>query len=121
MNGAVDTHAVEAQNKVIIEDAFTVWLAGTGSPFDLLAEDATWTIVGRSTVAKAAALAIGRFPAPHATAVRADPARHFNRLITLGKQRNGTLPPTLQLRWTSDRSHSAPPGGRIGHFLCRDQ
>ena len=67
MNGAVDTHAVEAQNKVIIEDAFTVWLAGTGSPFDLLAEDATWTIVGRSTVAKAAALAIGRFPAPHAS------------------------------------------------------
>lgn len=39
---------VEERNKSIVEDRFAAWRAGTGSPFDLLTADATWTIVGRS-------------------------------------------------------------------------
>jgi ketosteroid isomerase-like protein len=44
---------VPTQNKVIVENAFDAWKAGTGSPFDLLADDATWTIEGNSAAAKA--------------------------------------------------------------------
>lgn len=43
---------VEARNKAIVEESFDAWHAGTGSPYDLLADDATWTIVGRSLAAK---------------------------------------------------------------------
>jgi ketosteroid isomerase-like protein len=32
--------------------SFKAWGDGTGSPFDLLTDDATWTIVGNSVVAK---------------------------------------------------------------------
>lgn len=42
----------EALNKAIIENAFNAWRAGTGGPFDLLAEKASWTIVGHSRAAK---------------------------------------------------------------------
>jgi hypothetical protein len=35
-------------NKVIVTASFDAWKAGTGSPFDLLADDATWTIEGQS-------------------------------------------------------------------------
>ena len=31
---------------------FDAWAAGTGSPYDLLADDASWTIVGRSAASK---------------------------------------------------------------------
>jgi uncharacterized protein len=37
-----------AKNKAIVEAAFKRWSDGAGSPFELLADDATWTIVGRS-------------------------------------------------------------------------
>lgn len=40
------------RNQKIIEASFDAWRAGTGSPFDLLAEGATWTIVGNSVAAK---------------------------------------------------------------------
>lgn len=43
---------IETRNKAAIEDRFAAWRAGTGSPFDLLAADATWTIVGRSMASK---------------------------------------------------------------------
>lgn len=42
----------ESRNKAIVEASFNAWRDGTGSPFDLLTNDATWTIVGRSVVAK---------------------------------------------------------------------
>jgi len=45
--------ATEARNKTLVETGFAAWSAGTGSPFDLLADDATWTIVGRSDASKA--------------------------------------------------------------------
>lgn len=41
-------------NKVrsVVEKAFTAWRDGTGGPYELLADDATWTITGRSLAAK---------------------------------------------------------------------
>ena len=39
------------RNKAIVEASFTSWSDGTGSPFHLLTDDATWTIVGRSAAA----------------------------------------------------------------------
>jgi len=41
-----------ARNKVIVEAGLKAWADGTGSPYDLLTDDATWTIVGRSTASK---------------------------------------------------------------------
>lgn len=43
---------VEARNKALIQEALDAWAAGTGSPYDLLADDATWTIVGNSAASK---------------------------------------------------------------------
>ncbi len=43
---------IEARNKQIIEAAFEAWRNGTGGPFDLLAADARWTIVGNCPVSK---------------------------------------------------------------------
>lgn len=43
---------VGARNKAVVRASFDAWRAGRGSPFDLLTEDATWTIVGNSAVAK---------------------------------------------------------------------
>jgi ketosteroid isomerase-like protein len=40
--------STQARNKEIIERAFTAWKNGTGGPYDLLADNASWTIVGRS-------------------------------------------------------------------------
>ena len=41
-----------SRNKTTVERSFDAWRDGTGGPFDLLAETATWTIVGRSLVSK---------------------------------------------------------------------
>ena len=40
------------QNKQIVRDSFDAWAKGTGGPFALLADDAVWTIEGRSIAAK---------------------------------------------------------------------
>jgi len=44
--------AAEQANKDLIRTAFDEWAAGTGGPFGLLADDATWTIVGNSPVSR---------------------------------------------------------------------
>jgi uncharacterized protein len=49
---AQSTHDAEARNKALVTASFDAWAAGTGSPFDLLADNATWTIVGNSVVSK---------------------------------------------------------------------
>jgi hypothetical protein len=49
---AQSNDAIEARNKAIVEDRFAAWIADTGGPFDLLADDATWTIVGNSIASK---------------------------------------------------------------------
>jgi uncharacterized protein len=43
---------IEARNKALVQAKFDAWKAGTGSPFELLADDASWTIVGTSDAAK---------------------------------------------------------------------
>ena len=40
-----------ARNKALVEASFKAWSDGTGSPFELLTDDATWTIVGGSAAA----------------------------------------------------------------------
>ena len=42
---------IEARNKALVRAGFEPWTAGTGSPFDLLADEASWTIVGNSDAA----------------------------------------------------------------------
>jgi ketosteroid isomerase-like protein len=49
---AQPTDDIEASNKAALAAKFDAWGAGTGSPYDLLADDARWTIVGRSAASK---------------------------------------------------------------------
>ena len=42
----------EGRNRVLIERAFDAWRNGTGGPYDLLADNASWTITGNSAAAK---------------------------------------------------------------------
>ncbi len=44
--------AEEAHNRTLIEAAFAAWRSGTGSPYDLLADDVSWTIIGRSEASR---------------------------------------------------------------------
>ena len=43
---------LETRNKQAVQDGFDAWRNGTGSPFDLLAADAKWTIVGNAPVSR---------------------------------------------------------------------
>jgi ketosteroid isomerase-like protein len=47
-----DTGAAEARNRTLVERAFSAWKNGSGSPYDLLADDVSWTIVGRSDASR---------------------------------------------------------------------
>ena len=42
----------EASNRALAEQGFKAWADRTGSPYDLLAEDAQWTITGKSLAAR---------------------------------------------------------------------
>lgn len=42
----------EDRNRAIIAASFDAWRAGTGGPFDLLADDARWTIEGNSVASR---------------------------------------------------------------------
>jgi ketosteroid isomerase-like protein len=44
--------AEEERNQALVQRGFDAWRAGTGSPYDILADDANWTIVGNSLAAK---------------------------------------------------------------------
>lgn len=44
--------ADEAANKATVQKSFDAWAAGTGSPYDLLADNVSWTITGNSAAAK---------------------------------------------------------------------
>jgi len=48
---AQDTHDPE-RNRTLIAHGLQAWADGTGSPYDLLAENARWTITGNSLAAK---------------------------------------------------------------------
>jgi ketosteroid isomerase-like protein len=43
---------IETRNKAAVQAGFDAWSAGTGSPYDLLAEEASWTIAGHSLASK---------------------------------------------------------------------
>ena len=43
---------LENQNRALVAKGFEAWANGTGSPYDLLAEDASWTITGNSAAAR---------------------------------------------------------------------
>ncbi len=44
--------SVETRNRALVEAAFARWGDGSGSPYDLLADDVSWTIVGRSDASR---------------------------------------------------------------------
>ena len=44
--------AKEDRNKSLVQASFDRWKSGTGGPFELLAPDVEWTIVGSSPFAK---------------------------------------------------------------------
>lgn len=44
--------STQARNKALIRAGLEAWAAGTGSPYDLLADDVQWTIVGNSLASK---------------------------------------------------------------------
>jgi uncharacterized protein len=44
--------SVEARNLATVWSGFDAWVNGTGSPYDSLAEDATWEIVGNSAASR---------------------------------------------------------------------
>ena len=43
---------LETRNKQTVQAGFDAWRNGTGSPYDLLAADAKWTIVGNAPVSR---------------------------------------------------------------------
>ena len=49
---AQSAQSEEERNRALVANGFQAWANGTGSPYDLLAEDASWTITGNSMVAR---------------------------------------------------------------------
>lgn len=45
--------SLEDRNRALVTKGFDAWARGTGSPYDLLADDVNWTITGNSMAAKA--------------------------------------------------------------------
>ncbi|RZF24045.1 nuclear transport factor 2 family protein [Paraburkholderia sp. UYCP14C] len=43
---------VQESNKATVQRAFDAWAAGTGSPYDLLTDNVTWTITGNSLASR---------------------------------------------------------------------
>jgi ketosteroid isomerase-like protein len=66
-------------NKALVQDRFDAWAAGTGSPFELLADDASWTITGNSDAA-------GTYPGREA--FLRDVIRPFNARMAEGLKPN---------------------------------
>lgn len=51
--GPAPTHDVqEGRNRNLIAQSFEAWRTRSGSPYDLLAENASWTITGNSTASR---------------------------------------------------------------------
>lgn len=47
-----ETISAQDRNKAIVNRSFDAWRAGTGGPFELLADDARWTIESNSLASK---------------------------------------------------------------------
>ncbi|WP_423601804.1 nuclear transport factor 2 family protein [Sphingomonas sp. MS122] len=63
------------ENKAAVQAKFDAWAAGTGSPFDLLADEASWTIEGNSAASR-------RYPSKEA--FMAEVIRPFNARMAVG-------------------------------------
>lgn len=50
MKGSSD--AIERRNRDLVERAFAAWADGTGTPYELLADEVQWTIVGHSDASR---------------------------------------------------------------------
>jgi uncharacterized protein len=72
---------IETRNKAVVRAGFDAWSSRTGSPYDLLAGDATWTIVGHSAASKTC---------PSKEAFMSDVIRPFNARMKVG------LKPTIR-------------------------
>lgn len=70
-----DSDTLTARNKAAVEAKFDAWKAGTGNPFELLANDARWTIEGNSVASK-------RYPTKEA--FLAEVIRPFNARMAIG-------------------------------------
>jgi hypothetical protein len=70
-----------AGNKAIVQSGFDAWAAGTGSPYDHLAEGAAWTITGNSLASKTY---------PSREAFLSEVIRPFNARMSVG------LKPTIR-------------------------
>lgn len=51
MAGTATQNSVQ-ENKALVQASFDRWRSGAGSPFELLADEAEWTIVGSSPLSK---------------------------------------------------------------------
>ncbi len=49
---AQSTDNIETRNKATVQAGFDAWKDGTGSPYDYLADNATWEIVGNSAASR---------------------------------------------------------------------
>lgn len=78
----------EERNRTLVEAAFAAWNSGTGSPYDLLADDVSWTIVGRSDASRTY---------PSREAFMRDVIRPFN-----ARMREGLRPTIRQLHTDGD-------------------
>jgi ketosteroid isomerase-like protein len=66
---------IETRNKAVVQASFDAWRAGTGSPYDLLADDVSWTIVGHSAASKSY---------PSKEAFMSEVIRPFNARMSVG-------------------------------------
>lgn len=66
-----------AENKTVVEAKFDAWRAGIGNPFELLADEASWTIKGNSIASK-------RYPTKQD--FFRDVIRPFNARMSIGIQ-----------------------------------
>lgn len=63
----------------------------------------------------------GRPPPPHRAPVDAQPERHVEWRQAAPQELEGAPSPSFQECLASRRSHGAPPGDRLGRYLCRSQ
>jgi len=77
----------ETTNKALVAEGFAAWAAGTGSPYDLLTDDATWTITGNSLASKTY---------PSKDAFLSEVIRPFNARMSVG------LKPTIRNIYAED-------------------
>lgn len=79
--------ADQSENKQIIQRAFDAWASGTGSPYDLLADNVNWTITGNSLASKSY---------PSKEAFIGEVIRPFNARMSVG------LKPTIRNMYSDD-------------------